>query len=292
MRGSPVPSSVRLRIEGPEAVDETEDPASPGSPRALRLTTAVGEMVLVLPILEGAPSGRKTALEEADPGAFVVTAPFSPLRAEGFPAALQDDPSHLLYSTFVGGSSVDFGAALVLDGAENAVVVGETWSSDFPTTPGAYDTGHNGGDYDVFVLKLAAGGGSLLYGCFVGGTGKERGYALTLDGAGNAVVTGWTDSHDFPTTSGSHDTSHHGGDYDVFVLKLAAGGGWVTRWGSAFDSRGCRFCLGGCGAPLPSRRTGEMTRIGHAASSTRGRRLAALTCQPWVNWPTTRWELV
>ena len=63
------------------------------------------------------------------------------------------------YITFLGGSSGDSGYAIAVDGAGNAYVTGETQSSDFPTTAGAYDTSFNGGDYDAFIIKLAAEGG-------------------------------------------------------------------------------------------------------------------------------------
>ena len=62
--------------------------------------------------------------------------------------------SALDYATFLGGSDGDRGYALALDAAGRATVTGSTWSSDFPTTPGAFDTSHNGG-YDAFVARLS-----------------------------------------------------------------------------------------------------------------------------------------
>jgi hypothetical protein len=123
----------------------------------------------------------------------------------------------LLYSTFVGGSDYEGDIALALDGAASAVVAGRTYSSDLPTV-GAFDRSQNGQD-DAFVLRLAADGGSLLYSTFLGGSSREWTDALALDGVGNAVVAGPTDSSDFPTTVEAYDTSHNGGS-DSFVLKL------------------------------------------------------------------------
>ena len=159
----------------------------------------------------------------------------------------------LLYSTFVGGSGDDQGLALALDDDDNAVVAGGTKSFNFPTTDGAYDTIYNG-SWDVFVLKLAANGSSLDYSTFVGGSNWDKGFALALDSEGNAVVTGetwYSDDVPFPITSGAYDTIHNG-NYDVFVLelKLAADGdplSYSTFVGGSEDDQGRALALDGEG---------------------------------------------
>ena len=105
-----------------------------------------------------------------------------------------------------------------MDGSENAYVTGITDSTDFPTTPGAYDTGHSGG-YDVFVTKLNSTGSSLIYSTFLGGSEFDEGNGIAVDDLRNSYVTGSTFSTDFPTTPGAYDTGHSGG-LDVFVTKL------------------------------------------------------------------------
>ena len=97
-------------------------------------------------------------------------------------------------------------------------MTGGTGSSDFPTTAGAFDTTHNGGD-DAFVTKLDASGAALGYSTYLGGSGGEDGYGLALDGAGSAYLTGGTGSSDFPTTAGAFDTTLNGAT-DAFVTKL------------------------------------------------------------------------
>ncbi|MBD3192861.1 MAG: hypothetical protein GF308_19635 [Candidatus Heimdallarchaeota archaeon] len=135
---------------------------------------------------------------------------------------LSADGSSLLFSTLVNGEGWDSGKELALDNEGNILVTGETFSTDFPTTEGAYDDSYNGGEYDCFVFKLSANGSNLLHSTFVGGSTEDRAYSLALDQDENIHVTGYTDSTDFPTTEGAYDESYNGGDFDCFVFKLSA----------------------------------------------------------------------
>jgi hypothetical protein len=141
-----------------------------------------------------------------------------------FVSKLNSTGSALAYSTYLGGSGdFDYGWDIAVDPVGNAYVTGYTNSSNFPTTPGAFDTTFNGGGFDlsdVFVSKLNATGSALAYSTYLGGSGDDGGFNIALDNAGNAYITGWTDSSDFPTTAGAFDTSLNGGD-DVFVTKLS-----------------------------------------------------------------------
>ncbi|MFX0108695.1 MAG: SBBP repeat-containing protein, partial [Candidatus Hodarchaeota archaeon] len=138
------------------------------------------------------------------------------------PALLAASP--LEYSTFFGGSDSDGGREIALGNSTGEVyLTGNTRSANFPTTPGAYDE-VNGGNYDCFVTKLSADGSSLLYSTFVGGSDTDYAYSIAVDNAGNAYVTGWTGSSNFPTTSGAHDESYNGDLSDCFVFKLSADG--------------------------------------------------------------------
>ncbi len=160
----------------------------------------------------------------------------------------EDNPSVLLWSTYLGGSDDDWGYSLVLDASGNAVVTGYARASDFPTTPGAYDTSHNGGR-DAFVAKLSASGSALLWSTFLGGVSYDEGRSLVLDGSGNVVVTGYTGYSDFPTTLGAYDTSHNGNN-DIFVAKLSASGSallWSTFLGGSDDDGGGSLVLDASG---------------------------------------------
>jgi len=136
--------------------------------------------------------------------------------------------SDLLYSSFLGGSyGDDQGRGIALDGSGNVYMTGQTYSTNFPTTQGAYDTGHNG-SFDVFVARLSltgSGQSDLLYSTFLGGSGQESGQAIAVDASGRAYVTGYTWSSDFPTTDGAYDTSYNGGYYgDAFAARFSAAG--------------------------------------------------------------------
>lgn len=145
------------------------------------------------------------------------------------------DPTgaNLLYSTYLGGVYSDGGNALAVDGSGYVYVTGATSSSNFPTTPGAYDRvcgtdgtcnitpgGISYGSPDVFVSKLSPNGDSLIYSTYIGHSKIETGNSIIVDAVGNVYVGGSTSST-FPTTYGSFDQTPNGED-DAFVLKLNA----------------------------------------------------------------------
>ena len=96
--------------------------------------------------------------------------------------------------------------AIAVDGAGNAYVTGDTLSTNFPTTAGAAQTTHAGGDNDAFVTTLDATGSGLVYSTYLGGSGLDWGNGIAVDGAG-AYVTGYTASTNFPTTAGAFQTT-------------------------------------------------------------------------------------
>lgn len=161
----------------------------------------------------------------------------------------------LLYSTYLGGSSYEYGADIACDLQGNAYITGETESSDFPTA-NAFDDSL-GGDYDAFVTKLSPSG-ALAYSTYLGGSGLDEGLGITVDTLGCAFVTGDTDSEDFPTENPFQE-SLGWGTYAVnaFVTKLNESGSqliystylggsndWDVGWGIAVDAAGCAYVTG------------------------------------------------
>jgi hypothetical protein len=155
------------------------------------------------------------------PGAYGTS--FNGGLTDAFVAKLSSDGASLLYSTFLGRSGGDGGNGIAVEADGAALITGTTGSSDFPTTPGAYDTTFNG-DEDAFVAKLSADGSSLLYATFLGGSLTDFATGITVDATGMVFVTGITGSSDFPTTSAAYDGIHNGDDTDSFVAKLSADG--------------------------------------------------------------------
>ena len=97
---------------------------------------------------------------------------------------------------------------------------GWTSSSNFPAVVGP-DTSYNG-NRDAFVAKVNPSGTGLVYAGFLGGSNGDLGWGIAVDADGNAYVTGWTTSRNFPAVVGP-DTSYNGGD-DAFVAKVNRSG--------------------------------------------------------------------
>jgi hypothetical protein len=109
----------------------------------------------------------------------------------------------LSYSTYLAGSSTDFGTAIAVDQKGNAYVTGYTYSTDFPikgTAAGTCATACS--PVNAFVTKLNATGTALMYSTIVGGSGFDQANAIAVDALGNAVVVGSTGSFDFPQKNG------------------------------------------------------------------------------------------
>lgn len=124
----------------------------------------------------------------------------------------------LVYSTFIGGNSLEYAYGIAIDQIGDVYITGYTYSNNFPTTPDAFDRIHNN-LMDVFVLKINYNGSKLKYSTYVGGGKSEIGMDITIDSMGNAYVTGNTQSNNFPTTLGAYDRAFNGW-YDAFVFKL------------------------------------------------------------------------
>ena len=181
---------------------------------------------------------------------------------DAFVTKLNSSGSALVYSTYLGGGSIDIGTAIVVDPSGIAYVTGWTDSWNFPATPGALQTGYGGGLDDAFVTKLNSTGSSLLYSTFLGGNGWDQAAGIRIDASGNAYLTGFTDSN-FPTTADALQTAP-GGATDAFVAKLNStgssllystylgGSGSDYGAGIALDAAGYAYVTGNAGSGFPT----------------------------------------
>ena len=188
-----------------------------------------------------------------------------------FVTKLNPTGSALVYSTFLGGTYLDTGNGLAVDGSGNAYVTGQTASADFPVTQGAFQTTNSGATNsactllpasNAFVTKLNPTGSALVYSTFVGGSGAIGGVGicsgdgatgLAVDGSGNAYITGIARSADFPVTSGAFQTTNDGvpnSGYNAFVTKLNPTGSalvYSTYLGGAYEDSATWLAVDGSG---------------------------------------------
>lgn len=171
-----------------------------------------------------------------------------------FVAKINPDGSGLEFSVYMGGESVDEPFGIAVDAQGNCYVTGYTSSSAFPVTAGAYSTSSSGG-FDAFLFKLNPTGTDLVYSTYIGGSKNEQAFGVAVDPEGNAYITGYTLSGNFPTTENAYSRTS-GGGYDGFVSKInSTGTGLVysTYLGSekqdsftriAVDDSGCAYVTG------------------------------------------------
>lgn len=240
------PNRIRLTFTGAETIQIN-------NAGDLVLQTEAGELKLQKPV----------AWQEADGQRQPVDCQFAldDKRQVGFRLGNYDhnrelviDPV-LLYSTFIGGGGFEQGLGVAVDKDFNAYIVGYTSSTDFPGgSPIQPGLGSNG-LADAFVLKLNPSGTGVVYGTYLGGTSDDLALGVAVDKDGNAYVTGYTFSTNFPKTTGAFQESNKG-LADGFVAKINAagstlvyssyvgGGGDDAFWNVAVDAAGNAY-LGG-----------------------------------------------
>ena len=138
---------------------------------------------------------------------------------------LNPSGSSIIYATWIGGSNNESANALAVDASGNAYVTGETFSTDFPKTAGAFRESSAGGN-EAFVVKLNPAGTALVYGTYLGGSLTDRALGIAVDGGGNAWVAGLTDSSNFPVVgpvAGSVGSARSGSA----VYKSSSGNNWT-----------------------------------------------------------------
>jgi|GEM_PF-3423386 len=148
----------------------------------------------------------------------------------GFTVATYDTARTLIidptisYSTYIGGSSSDYGYGIAVDSSGAAYITGKTASTGFPLV--GTDTPYRGGDYDAFVVKLGASGASIVYSTYIGGTSSDYSRGIAVDSSGYAYIAGETYNDSFPIVGTT--TSFDVGTSTVFVTKLGTSGASIV----------------------------------------------------------------
>lgn len=167
-----------------------------------------------------------------------------------FVTKLSPSGNRLVYSTYLGGSGPDAGMSIAVDNSGAAYVTGEAYSPNFPTH-NPFQT-YQGGE-DAFLTKLSPFGNALVYSTYLGGEDIDLGFDISVNGSGQAYVTGLTYSSDFPV---QNPFQMYQGDADGFVTRFSASGNSLIYstylggndtdwgWGIAIDSRGAAFITG------------------------------------------------
>ncbi len=164
-----------------------------------------------------------------------------------FVLELNSTGNGLIYSTYLGGSALDYAENVEVDASTNVYLTGSTSSSNFPTINAEQPT-YGGGSIDAFAAKISPGGASLVYSTYIGGNSGDFSNGLTIDSSGNLYAFGDTGSTNFPVEN-AFQPVFGGGSSDGWLVKLSATGSVIYATyigGSAGDTvRGAKVDLNG-----------------------------------------------
>ena len=242
------PSKIRMRFNGAGRLK-----LSPSGD--LRVLTADGEIDFRKPVVYQLQDGRPLPVS----GRFSLSASKTVTFALGpYDRAkpLVIDPL-LVFATYLGGSTVDQANAIAVDEDGNTYIAGYTSSTDFPVTPTAFQlTNKDLGT--VFVTKLNAAGSALVYSTYLGGSygglnglntgeGYETANAIAVDAAGDAFVTGYTLSYDFPVTASAFQKTNHAASGEPIYIDQLEPNAFVTKLNPTGTALVYSTYLGGSG---------------------------------------------
>jgi hypothetical protein len=148
-----------------------------------------------------------------------------------------------IYSTYLGGSTNEFGNGISADRDGNAYVTGQTFSTDFPTVKPLQSTLSGGSD--AFLTKIIPSGSAIAYSTFLGGSADDGASGVAVDALGDPYIAGFTGSTDFPTLD-SPQPDFGGGPNDAFVAQLNPTGSalvYSTYLGGSGDDNGSAIAL-------------------------------------------------
>jgi gliding motility-associated-like protein len=224
------PDLISIKFEGQDSVQMQ-------NLRSLFIKTSIGDI---------SHSGLKT-YQKTESGQMPVSSSFSKISSDEIGFEIQQyNPSYpvvidpIIFSSLIGVTNLEYGLDVEVNNNGNAFIGGITLSSNFPSTNGAYHQ-FGYGSYDVFITKFNTNGTGLVYSTYVGGSNVDYFYALDIDTSGNCYFTGYTNSTNYPTTSGSYQTTYAAVYHMIMITKLNSSGtalvystylgGWYGNYG-------------------------------------------------------------
>jgi hypothetical protein len=152
---------------------------------------------------------------------FPLKRPFQSLNKgniDGFVTKFDPEGRQLVYSTYLGGSGTDFPYRITVNRHQQAALIGFTSSTDFPTYRALFPS-YQGGSTDAFIVLFDRSGQKPRFSTYLGGTGSEFGYAITIGCHNSIWVGGSTSSTDFPLTE-PFQSAYAGGPFDAFLSRI------------------------------------------------------------------------
>jgi len=141
---------------------------------------------------------------------------------DSYIACINGSDGTIRYISFIGGGLDDRATDVVVTGDGNAIILGNTYSKDFPITPGAMNLTSSSQSPDVFITMIDPRGSGPIYSCVIGGNKTDSGLALAVDPSGCTYLTGYTSSDDLPVSGSAFDQERSSGSTDAFVMKISA----------------------------------------------------------------------
>lgn len=214
------PDDIKIKIEGSENLSISKE-------GELLVNTELGAVIITKPSAFQDYNGIRKFI----PAEYSVDGDEYSFKIGDYDPDLTLVIDPILAATFLGGGDADdtYEPSIAIDSDGNVFITGFTSSHDFPTTVGVYRKQFFRGSRDRFVSKFNSDLSELLASTFlggrgerggiIGGNGDDLGHAIAVDKDGNVYLAGYTESTDFPVTSGSFNESYNGGR-DAFVCKL------------------------------------------------------------------------
>jgi len=199
---------------------------------------------------------------------------FNGMNTDGYVARIDPSGARLLSFTFLGGSTGgtsgyvgwDMIRDVAMDARGDIYLVGYTYATDFPTTPGAFQPGFAGGYTDIFACKLSSTADEIRFSTYLGGTDNEAGESVAVDSTGRLILAGYSYSSDFPVSPEAFQTSNRG-YADMIVARLSLDGAHLEASTFVGGSAGSSGGWGDYGKAVAVAPDGRMFVAGHTLSS-------------------------